>query len=67
MLRPIDGTPRTVNVVQAMVRTAHQANGALLLGATVVLGLRAFRHLAPPAASARRDPVPAPLDLEAVA
>ncbi|WP_406693754.1 COX15/CtaA family protein [Singulisphaera sp. Ch08] len=47
MLRPFDGIPRTVTIIQAMVRTGHQANGALLLAASVVLTFRAFRHLAP--------------------
>ncbi len=28
MLRPFDGIPRTVTIIQAMVRTGHQANGA---------------------------------------
>lgn len=69
MLRPFDGIPRTVSILQAMVRTGHQANGALLLGSSVVLTLRAFRHLAPApgrawSSSATR---PGPLDLEAVA
>jgi len=65
MLRPIDGTPRMVTIVQAMVRTGHQANGALLLAAAVVLTLRASRHLAPAESPAR--PSRAPFDLEAVA
>ena len=47
MLRPFDGIPRTVTIIQAMVRTGHQANGALLLAASVILTFRAFRHLAP--------------------
>jgi len=66
MLRPFDGIPRTVTILQAMVRTGHQANGALLLGAVVVLTLRAFRHLSPAS-----EPSPAPrrsaLDWEAMA
>jgi cytochrome c oxidase assembly protein subunit 15 len=45
MLRPFDGIPRTVTIVQAMVRTGHQANAALLLASAVVLSLRACRHL----------------------
>jgi cytochrome c oxidase assembly protein subunit 15 len=68
MLRPFDGIPRTVTIIQAMVRTGHQANGALLLAASVILTFRAFRHLAP------ATPAPGPghsnpsaLDLEAVA
>lgn len=47
VLRPFDGIARPVDRVDALVRTAHQANGALLLAATVVLALRAFRHLGP--------------------
>lgn len=46
-LWPIDGTPRTVTSLQAVVRTAHQANGALLLASGVVLALRAFRAFRP--------------------
>jgi cytochrome c oxidase assembly protein subunit 15 len=67
MLRPIDGIPRTVTIVQAMVRTGHQANGALLLAAAVVLCMRAFRQLSPSETASWSNPVPAPLDLEAVA
>lgn len=48
LLRPFDGTPRMVSTAQALVRTAHQANGALILGAAVVLTMRAMRHLAGP-------------------
>ncbi len=47
MLRPFDGTARWVTTAQALIRTAHQANGALLLAAAVVLTMRAMRHLAP--------------------
>jgi cytochrome c oxidase assembly protein subunit 15 len=47
LLRPFDGMPRTVTTLQALVRTAHQANAALLLAATVILTMRALRHLAP--------------------
>jgi heme a synthase len=73
-LLPFDGIPRPVAFYQAVVRTGHQTNGALLLAAAVVLNLRAFRHLAPAAVpgetrvadeSARRAG-PVPLDLEAV-
>ncbi len=65
MLRPFDGVPRPVTLYQAMIRTGHQANGALLLASSVVLTLRIFRHLAPK--SRAGGPVPSPLDLEAVA
>jgi len=44
-LLPFDGTPRAVSFDQAVVRTAHQTTGALLLAATVVVNLRVFRHL----------------------
>jgi cytochrome c oxidase assembly protein subunit 15 len=47
LLRPFDGVPRGVTTSQALVRTAHQANAALLLAATMVLALRAARHLVP--------------------
>ncbi len=46
-LLPFDGTPRAVSFYQAVVRTAHQTTGALLLAATVVVNLRVFRHLSP--------------------
>jgi cytochrome c oxidase assembly protein subunit 15 len=65
MLRPFDGIPRTVTILQAMVRTGHQANGALLLSAMVVLSMRAFRHFAP-AAPWRGSKLVA-RDLEAIA
>jgi heme a synthase len=72
-LLPFDGTPRPVAFYQAVARTGHQTNGALLLAAAVVLNLRAIRHLAPVTVrslsrgdgSARRLS-PAPLDLEGV-
>jgi len=44
-LLPFDGTPRPVSFYQAVVRTAHQTTGALLLAATVVVNLRVFRQL----------------------
>jgi cytochrome c oxidase assembly protein subunit 15 len=47
LLRPFDGLARTVTTAQALVRTAHQANGALLLAAAVVLTMRAMRQLCP--------------------
>jgi heme a synthase len=68
MLRPFDGIPRAVTTPQALIRTAHLANGALLLAAGVILALRSFRHLVP-AARATRGGVPARAarDLETVA
>jgi cytochrome c oxidase assembly protein subunit 15 len=46
MLRPFDGIARGVSTSQALIRTGHQANAALLLGAAVVLVVRAFGHAA---------------------
>ncbi len=76
-LLPLDGTPRPTTFYQALVRTGHQTNGALILAASVVLCLRAFRHLTlrasgemvrsiEKAGSARRS-VAGGLDWEAVA
>ncbi len=69
LLLPFDHIPRSVTLWQAMVRTGHQTNGALLLASSVVLTLRTFRHLnagtaATPAPLQTRN---APLNLEAVA
>ena len=47
LLRPFDGVPRPVTVLQALVRTGHVGNGALLLAAAMVLTLRAYRLLTP--------------------
>jgi cytochrome c oxidase assembly protein subunit 15 len=47
LLRPFDGVPRFVTTAQALVRTGHQANGALLLAASVVLALRSFHRFVP--------------------
>ena len=46
-LLPFDGIPRAVSFYQAVTRTTHQTNGAVLLAASLVLTLRAFRHLGP--------------------
>jgi len=64
VLRPFDGVARPVSLAQAAIRGGHVVNGALLLATTVVLTLRAFRHLAhvPGAVAA----LPSPRDLEAV-
>jgi cytochrome c oxidase assembly protein subunit 15 len=67
VLRPFDGVPRPVSRGQAVVRTAHQANGALLLAASTVLALRSSR-LTRPAGRSLDCPVPiesAERDLEA--
>ncbi len=44
-LLPFDGMPRPVSFYQAVMRTGHQTNGALLLAAVVVVTLRSVRHL----------------------
>jgi cytochrome c oxidase assembly protein subunit 15 len=46
LLRPFNGIPRPVDTVQALIRTGHQANAALLLGASVVLVVRLFGRAA---------------------
>jgi cytochrome c oxidase assembly protein subunit 15 len=48
---PFDGVPRPRELTPgvAAVRLGHQGLGALVLAASVVLALRAFRHLASPA------------------
>jgi cytochrome c oxidase assembly protein subunit 15 len=57
MLRPFDGIARGVTTAQALIRTGHQANAALLLGAAVVLVVRAFGHAAGvPEAEAPAEP-----------
>lgn len=43
MLRPFDGVARPVSFYSAMIRTGHQANAGLLIGAVVVLTLRAYQ------------------------
>ncbi len=65
LLLPFDGRARFVTTPQALIRTAHQANGALLLGSAVVLTLRAFRRLSPTPRAGK--PATAPLSWEAVA
>ena len=45
LMLPLGGNPRPPSLWQAMLRTAHQTNGALLLAASVVLALRARRSL----------------------
>jgi len=72
-LWPFDGMPRVVAFYSAVVRTVHQTNGAVLLAASVVAALRAFRHLGPAAVVPKSSsPAPssspsAPVDLEVVA
>lgn len=45
LILPLGGNPRTPTLWEAMTRTAHQTTGALLLASSVVLALRARRHL----------------------
>lgn len=52
LLLPLDGLPHAVGFYQAVIRTGHQTNGALLLAASVVFALRALHHLRPAAAKA---------------
>lgn len=63
MLWPFDGMPRPVGFYQAVTRTLHQTNGAVLLAAALVTALRAYRHLGPASPSSPTGPN----DLEAVA
>jgi cytochrome c oxidase assembly protein subunit 15 len=72
-LLPFDGTPRPVAFYQAVARTGHQTNGALLLAAAVVLNLRATRLFASATFRGRsrgdqsaRRLSPGSLDMEAV-
>jgi heme a synthase len=75
MLWPLDGTARPVPSLQAVIRTGHQTNAAILFAASIVLTLRSFRHLAGatddaaprPAERPVGRPEPAALDWEAVA
>jgi cytochrome c oxidase assembly protein subunit 15 len=60
LLLPFDGIPRLVTFYQALIRTGHQTNGALLLGASVVLTLRSFRHLVPAPRAAWSPSAPLP-------
>lgn len=46
-LLPFGGVPSPVGLYEAMVRTGHQTNAALLLAVSVVLALRSQRHLLP--------------------
>ena len=72
-LLPFDGTPRAVSFYQAVVRTGHQTNGAIVFAAAMVLTLRSFGRFRSPAgkgeasrtrASAAIDPEPRVLELE---
>lgn len=56
LMLPLGGNPRTPTLWEAMARTAHQTDGALLLAAAVVLTLRAHGHLAPRGVAADGHP-----------
>ena len=43
LMRPFDGIPKPVSSLQAILRTSHQANGALLLACAGVLALWVVR------------------------
>jgi cytochrome c oxidase assembly protein subunit 15 len=72
---PFDGMPRAVEFYGAVLRTGHQTTAALVLAASLVLALRAFRKLAPAstAVAANHSLTPAvgetavPANLEVVA
>jgi cytochrome c oxidase assembly protein subunit 15 len=64
LMMPLGGNGRPPTLWEAMTRTAHQTNGALLLAAAVVLALRAFGHLGHAQAS---ESEPAPQAAEALA
>ena len=74
-LLPFDGTPRPVSFYQAVVRTGHQTNGALLVGgggradaADVSSSGRSTASRSPDCDDGpARRPEPAALDWEAVA
>ena len=72
LMLPLGGNPRMPTLWQAMLRTGHQTNGALLLAAAIVLALRTYRALSPPGARVASDrlwttPGVNPSNLEAVA
>jgi heme a synthase len=68
LMLPLGGNGRPPTLWEAMARTAHQTNGALLLAAAVVLALRAFGHLVDAPADPNRNPTePAPQATEALA
>jgi cytochrome c oxidase assembly protein subunit 15 len=69
MLRPFDGTPRAVSTVQALIRTGHQANAALLLASAAVLVLRLYGRAAGVPAGVAETSIASPIyrELEVVA
>ena len=56
LMLPLGGNPRPPTLWEAIARTAHQTNGALLLATAVVLALRAFGHLGAAPAVGSPDP-----------
>jgi cytochrome c oxidase assembly protein subunit 15 len=67
LLWPLDPSRSSYDALQVLIRTGHQANGALLIGAATVLTLRAYRAFSPSAKpSDGALPLP-PRDLEVVA
>lgn len=66
VLRPFDGQAHAVAFWPAIVRTAHQANAALLIASAVVLGLRATQIRGAERAERPAD-VPPARTLEAIA
>ncbi len=56
LMLPLGGNPRPPSLWQAMLRTGHQTNGALLLAASVVLTLRSRHLLSPITRGAAIDP-----------
>jgi cytochrome c oxidase assembly protein subunit 15 len=67
LMLPLGGNPRPPTFWQAVLRTAHQTNGALLLAASVVLTLRTFRHFSPERSARLSRPEQAPRIREAIA
>lgn len=57
LMLPLGGNPRTPTLWQAMLRTAHQTNGALLMASAIVLTLRAFHGLGPARSTVSVTPV----------
>ena len=67
LMLPLAGNPRPPTFWQAVLRTAHQTNGALLLAAAIVLALRVFRGLNPERSTRLSHVEPALLAMEAIA
>lgn len=66
LLRPFDGVARDVTRIQAIFRSGHVVNGALLLGSSLVMTLRSFRHLGLPAIEFATVQEPKSLPMEAL-